>query len=159
MTTKRCNSKPCWTYLAALCTLLEVNWLVSIQAVIYSPSFSLPVSHHHCYTGRLSLWQRSRLQAGFSSWRQSHSVFSWHHRPHCITPWVEWKKRTRKTMYVAVFSLLSNACTETIRKNYDFILNILPIGLMAKIQRHSSRSWVTGCLKSSSIKLLFPSVP
>lgn len=46
------------------------------------------------------------VQAGFASWRQSQSLLSWHHGlnpSHCITPWVEWKKTTRKSMYVSAF--------------------------------------------------------
>lgn len=43
---------------------------------IFHPSSACLLS----IAGNLSLWQRSRLQAGFASWRHSRWVLSWHHQ-------------------------------------------------------------------------------
>lgn len=62
----------------------------------------------------MTTWYRRGLPAGGRVYQSSVGI-SASKPPHRITPWVEWKKRTRKNMYVALFCFGFAACAQNLR--------------------------------------------
>lgn len=156
MTGKRCN--PLWSL-----TKLFVHITRTESPCVYSyfnvsPPLSLSVCLPPSWTAKSGACLYDNVvQAGSASWRQSlsqSSVGITARNLHTASrPGWEWKKRTRKSMYVAAFYQIYGMSA---RKNIFKYLTLAWHAEKKEKSMHSLSSWVTDC---GSIHLLFPSVP